>query len=834
MTHHDEVNPTAATAVESAVEPTGHDPASVAAASALLALQSDPLDLLLRGLVDGLTVHDADGTYSYVSPSFEALSGHAADDLMGSSPFVLGLFHPEDVPRAVEVQAEALDSGQPWRVMYRLQRADGVFMWVESAGRVVAGPVGDRFVVVTRVAEHLESLVQGVEVERRVKRGYAELLARQERFMTTVSHRARTPLTAVVGITELLRQRHDVLPAEQREVLFERLNANTWALRELFEEVTEADRLNRSDAVLQRRVVDLHELVRTVVADVTADEERVTNAVPAGLRAVVDGRQVRRMLTILLGNSFKHAGTGAAVTVRSSRRDGGVELVVEDDGPGVPPSLRDHVFEPFVHVEADSPDPGSGLGLYIVSELAALHGGRAWVDDRPGGGARFHVWLPRPRNGELTGGDRSARTRRAAPGESPEAALTPEAATFVERLLASLRKRVDMDVVYLSIFDDTHQNVLATAGHADVAGIRAGKRIPLAETYCVRMVADELERVVGDTRSHPQLADLPATGDGLACWMGVPVHLPDGQVFGTLCCASSTPQPELQQSAADELARFAEILGDQLADEGFVDATAIDATGRVSDVLTRDDALFPVFQPIVDLTTGRAVGVEALTRFTGDKRPVDVWFADAARAGLLVDMEVHTAGRALAHLDELPGDSYLTLNLSPSTLQSRELAALLEPHPLDRIVVEVTEHATVDNYEPLRRALHPYRRQGLRVAIDDVGTGYGGLGHLVQLQPEIIKVDRSLVEVIDRDRARRAAVVGVARMAEHLGAALVAEGVERPASLCAARDIGFTHAQGYLLARPDREVDFRAVAAAVKQALAAGADGEDSLRTGVS
>lgn len=823
MTPHDDVPAQASTAQAPTAEPES------------AAGEAAPLDLVQRGLVDGLTVHDADGAYAYVSPSFEALSGHAGDDLMGNSPFDLGLFHPEDVHRVVEVQAEALDSGQPWRVMYRLQRADGVFVWVESAGRVVVDPVGDRFVVVTRVAEHLDSLVQGVEVERRLKRGYAELLARQERFMTTVSHRARTPLTAVVGITELLRHRHDVLPAEQREVLFERLNANTGALRELFEEVTEADRLNRSDAVLQRRVVDLHDLVRTVVADVTADEERVTNAVPAGLRAVVDGRQVRRLLTILLGNSFKHAGTGAAVAVRSSQRDGGVELVVEDDGPGVPPSLRDHVFEPFVHVEADSPDPGSGLGLYIVSELAALHGGRAWVDDRPGGGARFHVWLPRPRNGEVTDGHgtRPARTRGSAPGESSGAALTREAEPFVERLLESLRKKVDMDVVYLSIFDDTHQHVLATAGRDDVAGIRAGKRIPLEDTYCVRMVADDLERVVGDTRSHPQLADLPATGDGLACWMGVPVHLPDGQVFGTLCCASTRPQPELPQTTADEVTRFAEILGDQLADGGFVDGTAIDAMGRVTDVLTRDDALFPVFQPIVDLSTGRAVGVEALARFTGDERPVDVWFADAARAGLLVDMEVYTAGRALAHLDELPDDTYLTLNLSPSTLQSRELAALLEPHPLDRLVVEVTEHAAVDNYEPLRRALHPYRQQGLRVAIDDVGTGYAGLGHLVQLHPDIIKVDRSLVEVIDRDPARRAAVVGMARMAEHLGAALLAEGVERPASLCAARDIGFTHAQGYLLAHPAREVDFQAVAALAEQALAAGLDDEDSRRAGV-
>ena len=361
-----------------------------------LAGRADLFAMVMDGLADGLTVHQAEGHFEYVSRSFARLTGFAAEELIGRSPFDLAMFHPEDVDRVVEVQADALASGRPWRVQYRLRRADGAFTWVESTGRAVTGPDGDRFVVSTRGADHRESLVEGMEVERRLERGHGELAARQQRFLTTVSHRARTPLTSVIGIIELLRQRDGELADDQRTLLLERLDVNAQRLRELLEEVTQADRLSRADVLLERRLVDLHRIAAEVIGDVAVGQSEISNAVPQGLRAVVDGDRVHRLLRILLANGCKHAGVGAAVVVRAWARGRGVELVVEDDGPGVPPELREQVFRPFVHADTDSPDPGSGLGLYIVSELAALHGGRAWVDARPGGGARFHVLLPGP------------------------------------------------------------------------------------------------------------------------------------------------------------------------------------------------------------------------------------------------------------------------------------------------------------------------------------------------------------------------------------------------------------------------------------------------------
>lgn len=769
------------------------------------------LSTVMAGLMDGLTVQDSEGRFLQVSPSFERLVGFPAADLLGTSPYERGMFHPEDVDGVVEAHLASLERGGSERALYRLRRADGVFVWVESAGGTVETSDGPRIITVTREASHLESLAQGVTHERQLKLQLDELVARQRHFLTSVSHRARTPLTTVVGVTELLRRHRGEMDAETHETLLDRLAANSDQLVQLLAEVTEADRLTRDDVVLERRVVNVGRLVAEVVADVTADGGSVTVDIPAELRAVVDRDKVARVLRILISNALKYAGIGAAVTVAARQTPEGTELVVEDDGPGVPVEVRTRIFEPFVNGHPDLADPGSGLGLYIVSELAGLHRGRVWVTDRVGGGARFHVSLPKPRGDSQPGG-RPTDDR----ADSASSALSPEAARFVTQVLQTLVGQVGMDIAYLSILDDTHQHILATAGEP-TAGIEPGLRVPLENTYCARMIAGELNRVTPDTGAEPVVADLPGTADGLGCYIGIPVYLPSGQVLGSLCCASSQPDPTLTQAAADELRNYARILGDQLAHEGFVDGTVFDATGRIADVLTTSDCITTVFQPIVGLADGDLIGFEALTRFTGSDRPVELWFTDAARAGLLVELELETARRALDRLDELPPDAYLSINISPQTVLGPRLGSLLDQHPLHRIVLEITEHAAVSSYEPVRAALERHRHAGLRIAIDDVGTGYAGLGHLVQLQPDIIKVDRSLVETLDTEptSARTIAVEALARMADHLDADLVAEGIERSATLGAIRRAGFTHAQGYLLGRPSQHVDADAIQAHV-------------------
>lgn len=349
------------------------------------------------GLVDALTVHDAEGTYLYASPSFQRLTGISAGEVVGTSPFDLPLVHRDDARDATDAIVTALRGEGPVRVQVRWRRADGAYVWVESVGDAVTVAGETLLVITTREISHTESLVQGVAHERSVNSALDEVVARQRRFLTTVSHRARTPLTAVAGMAELLHEHGDQLDPERRDMLLSRMRANTDKLIELMRDVTDADRLTRSDVMLQRRVVDLHGLVDAVVADQTDQDGPVINQVAVGCTAVVDPDSVHDMLSILVGNAFQHAGTGATVEIRAHPSDDGVEVVVEDDGPGVPVEVRDHIFDPFTHGSDDDHDPGAGLGLYIVAELAALHGGRAWADDRPGGGSQFRLWLPRPR-----------------------------------------------------------------------------------------------------------------------------------------------------------------------------------------------------------------------------------------------------------------------------------------------------------------------------------------------------------------------------------------------------------------------------------------------------
>jgi EAL domain-containing protein (putative c-di-GMP-specific phosphodiesterase class I) len=209
-----------------------------------------------------------------------------------------------------------------------------------------------------------------------------------------------------------------------------------------------------------------------------------------------------------------------------------------------------------------------------------------------------------------------------------------------------------------------------------------------------------------------------------------------------------------------------------------------------------------VFQPIYCLDTGDIVGAEALARFSdsGSRGP-DAWFAEAAQVGLGTDLElaaVHSALRALPHL---PGDLYLAVNVSPETVVSEKLARLLADVPPGRLVLEITEHAIIQDFVLLREALQPLRERVL-IAVDDAGAGYAGLHHILNIAPDIIKLDMVLTRGIDSDPARRALAAALIGFAVNTNSRIVAEGVETQAELTALRQLGTDAAQGYFLQRP--------------------------------
>ena len=240
-------------------------------------------------------------------------------------------------------------------------------------------------------------------------------------------------------------------------------------------------------------------------------------------------------------------------------------------------------------------------------------------------------------------------------------------------------------------------------------------------------------------------------------------------------------------------------LSEQLAGKEEAEARRARVRDRVEEVIEHG-GIHPVYQPIVDLAKGRVIGVEALSRFdTG--MPMQ-WFEEAAGVGLREELEASELAVSLAGLPALPTGAYLSLNLSPATLLRRDVARLLGAVPLERIVIEMTEHAPVGDYAALNRALEPLRQSGVRVAVDDAGAGFASLRHILLLGPDIIKLDISLTRGIDGDRPRRALSCALVAFARETTTTIVAEGIETDAELRTLREIGVTQGQGFLIARP--------------------------------
>lgn len=208
-----------------------------------------------------------------------------------------------------------------------------------------------------------------------------------------------------------------------------------------------------------------------------------------------------------------------------------------------------------------------------------------------------------------------------------------------------------------------------------------------------------------------------------------------------------------------------------------------------------------VFQPIVDLQRGLIVGYEALARFDGPPyQTPDRWFGAAARLGVAPQLEARVLSAARAALPSLPPNCFLTVNVSPHVLCTAAVeAALQAPGSLWPLVLELTEQSEVVDAEAVRRALDRYRSRGLVVALDDAGDGYAGLGRLLSLRPQLVKLDRSLTNHADRDEAQRALAQTVGSLASRLDAWLLVEGIERPRQLETFVRLGVPLGQGNLL-----------------------------------
>ena len=395
--------------------------------------------------------------------------------------------------------------------------------------------------------------------------------------------------------------------------------------------------------------------------------------------------------------------------------------------------------------------------------------------------------------------DREVRERAAIVAALERIGSSGDPATIGSAVCEEVIRLPGIGIAAAYLFDGDQAVTLAYAGPPEVP-ISAGRPLPRSRGEYLRSRSE-----LGPWAERWQVreADGPygerIAQAGIQAVAYVPLRDAIG-VFGVLAIGTllaSEANTLLDRLPA--LSAMGAVAGSQLA--AAVRRTMVEGVAqRDLEALIAGGAFHPVFQPIVDLHTGEPVGYEALTRFD-DGTPPDLQFRRAANMGLGVELEIVTMQAAVAAGRGLPAEAYLTLNVSPELALRPDVLAAVLAHVDRPIVLEITEHAAIDDYAALRAVARSLPIPA-RLAVDDAGAGFASLRHVLELAPDIVKIDRTIVEKIDRDPARQALVAGLRYFAAKRGIQLIAEGIETAAELAALVSLAIPLGQGYLLGRP--------------------------------
>lgn len=376
--------------------------------------------------------------------------------------------------------------------------------------------------------------------------------------------------------------------------------------------------------------------------------------------------------------------------------------------------------------------------------------------------------------------------------------------SLVEQIIRATKDYLEADVVFLAQFEGDRKVIRRTIGDGDSVGLVDGSSFPLESTYCHRVVSGNLPNIIADAANDARVKELPITSElKIGSYIGVPVTFPDERIFGTLCCVNHQPDTTLNHRDGKFMRVLARLIGNQLYREEVAEEERRLKTERIQS-LFQGQGLRMVFQPIVDLATGEIVGAEALTRFDAEpKRSPDIWFKEAVEVGLGVDLEILAIQTAIEHLNDMPKGVYLTMNVAPETLVSGAFGRCIDNVPSDNLVIELTEHAIVGDYDLFLDAVRRVRNKGLRIALDDVGAGYSGLVLCFRVAPDIVKLDRALIQGISNDVVKQKLAKATASLADSVPFTLVAEGIETAEDAEALRALGVPYGQGYYFSRPE-------------------------------
>jgi PAS domain S-box-containing protein len=321
---------------------------------------------------------DLDGTITGWNRGAERMYGFTQEQMLGKS---IMSFVPEEQVEGASALMQAVRRGE---------RMEGI----EATGVRPDGSTFDTSLSVFPIYDERGAITAIAAIVLDItERKQAD--AMRSSFLTALSHELRTPLTSLLGFARSMQQHGDALDAETRAECITRIISGGEKLEKLIADLLDLDRLGRGTLQPRRSEVNLRTLIDDVAGRIDAGPRTVVIEVASDLWAEIDQSQAERMLEALLHNAVRYTPKNSRIWMRAVPREVGIRLIVDDDGPGVPQDLRTVIFEPLRQGRnISSHSPGAGVGLSLVARLAEMHGGRAWVDERPGGGASFNVYLP--------------------------------------------------------------------------------------------------------------------------------------------------------------------------------------------------------------------------------------------------------------------------------------------------------------------------------------------------------------------------------------------------------------------------------------------------------
>lgn len=393
--------------------------------------------------------------------------------------------------------------------------------------------------------------------------------------------------------------------------------------------------------------------------------------------------------------------------------------------------------------------------------------------------------------------------------------MSRASADVIRPILEDVRRLLVMDVAVVSHFAHGRR-VIDLVDASEAVGFSPGDSDPVEESYCQKIVDGVLPEVLPDTAASEAARALAATAElNIAAHLGVPILLDDGSVYGTLCTYSHRRRPDLDDRSATVLGLIADTIARTLSVDRRTWAERQAIRARL-DSLLADDLLTLAYQSVVELSSGAVVAFEALSRFPdGRGGTAAQWFAEAAAVGRSVDLELAALTKVQADLPLLPPGAQVHINLTPDVLMDPTVPERLAQLPLERIVLELSEHQVVKDYDALHDVLGSLRRAGLRLAVDDAGAGFASFHNALQLKPDLLKLDIALVRDVDSDHSKRSLCQALVGFAHATQSRIVAVGVETWAEAATLRALRVDLAQGYLFARP---VTLEAVPVAVEVA----------------